>query len=204
MTDTNGKGSRHAGEALDFLQKLIFDLLLVTDGRTTDLLETLLNEKMCVTVIRQEQLKEEHADHQAESSGAPLYVRESILISDKSDFIVSHNIAIVNSKYVPESLFEKIAHKQEGIGKSISSMGLQSYRKVVDSGLKGQEEAVDLFQKPINLRIPERHSKIPYKRYDIFFQSVPGIHMLEYFNPEVVRYRLNKVDQFQNGGIKDE
>lgn len=193
MTDTDGKDSQYAGEALDFLQKLIFDLLLVTDGRTTDLLETMLDEKMRVTVIRQEQLNEIHADYQVECSDAPLYLRESLLISDKSDFIVSHNIAIVNSKYVPDSLFESIAHRQEGIGKAISSMGLQSYRKVVDSGLKGEEEAVDLFQKPINLRIPDRRTQIPYKRYDIYFQLAPGIHMLEYFNPEVIRYRINKV-----------
>ena len=194
MTDTDGKDSQYAGKALDFLQKLIFDLLLVTDGRTTDLLETLLDEKMRVTVIRQEQLNEVPADYQVDSSAAPLYLRESLLISDKSDFIVSHNIAIVNSKYVPDSLFESIAHRQKGIGKSISSMGLQSYRKVVDSGLKGKEEAVDLFQKPLNLRIPDLHTtKIPYKRYDIYFQLLPGIHMLEYFNPEVIRYRLNKV-----------
>ena len=193
MTDTDGKDSQYAGKALDFMQKLIFDLLLVTDGRTTDLLETMLDEKMRVTVIRQEQLNEVPADYQVDSSAAPLYLRESLLISDKSDFIVSHNIAIVNSKYVPASLFESIAHRQEGIGKAISSMGLQSYRKVVDSGLKGEEEAVDLFQKPLNLRIPDLHTKIPYKRYDIYFELLPGIHMLEYFNPEVIRYRLNKV-----------
>ncbi|GAV13384.1 4-hydroxybenzoate synthetase [Paenibacillus sp. NAIST15-1] len=193
MTDTDGKDSQYAGKALDFLQKLIFDLLLVTDGRTTDLLETLLDEKMLVTVIRQEQLNEVPADYQVDSSDASLYLRESLLISDKSDFIVSHNIAIVNSKYVPASLFESIAHRQEGIGKAISSMGLQSYRKVVDSGLKGEEEAVDLFRKPLNLRIPDLHTTIPYKRYDIYFQVFPGIHMLEYFNPEVIRYRVNKV-----------
>lgn len=193
MTDTDGKDSQYAGKALDFLQKLIFDLLLVTDGRTTDLLESLLDEKMRVTVIRQEQLNEVPADYQVDSSAAPLYLRESLLISDKSDFIVSHNIAIVNSKYVPASLFESIAHRQEGIGKAISSMGLQSYRKVVDSGLKGEEEAVDLFQKPLNLRIPDLHTTIPYKRYDIYFELLPGIHMLEYFNPEVIRFRLNKV-----------
>ncbi|WP_268626449.1 4-hydroxybenzoate synthetase [Paenibacillus alvei] len=193
MTDTDGKDSQYAGKALDFMQKLIFDLLLVTDGRTTDLLETMLDEKMRVTVIRQEQLNEVPADYQVDASAAPLYLRESLLISDKSDFIVSHNIAIVNSKYVPASLFESIAHRQEGIGKAISSMGLQSYRKVVDSGLKGKEEAVDLFQKPLNLRIPDLHTKIPYKKYDIYFELLPGIHMLEYFNPEVIRYRLNKV-----------
>ncbi|SYX85297.1 4-hydroxybenzoate synthetase [Paenibacillus alvei] len=193
MTDTDGKDSQYAGKALDFMQKLIFDLLLVTDGRTTDLLETMLDEKMRVTVIRQEQLNEIHADYQVEFSDAPLYLRESLLISDKSDFIVSHNIAIVNSKYVPASLFESIAHRQEGIGKAISSMGLQSYRKVVDSGLKSEEETVDLFQKPLNLRIPDLHTKLPYKRYDIYFELLPGIHMLEYFNPEVIKYRLNKV-----------
>ncbi|OCT13976.1 4-hydroxybenzoate synthetase [Paenibacillus pectinilyticus] len=195
MTDrhANSKDSQHAGETLDFLQRLIFDMLLVTDGRTTDLLESLLDEKMRVTVLRQEQLNEEHADPTYESSGASLYVRESILISDKSDIIVSHNIAIVNSKHVPAALFEKIAHRQEGIGKSISSMGLQSYRKVVDSGRRSEEEAVDLFQKPISLRIPELHDKIPYKKYDIYFQLLPGIHMLEYFNPAIIKHRLNQV-----------
>jgi chorismate-pyruvate lyase len=195
MTDINSisKDSQYADEALEFLHGLIFDILLVTDGRTTDILETLLNEKILVTVIRQEQINEEYADLLGESSGAPYYIRESILISDKSHFIVSHNIALVISKHVPPSLFEKIAHQQEGIGKSISSIGLQTFRKVVDSGYKSEEEAVDLFQKPIKLRFPELYNKVPYKRYSIYFGALPGIQMLEYFNPEVVRHRLNQV-----------
>ncbi|NOU99732.1 4-hydroxybenzoate synthetase [Paenibacillus sp. LMG 31457] len=187
MNSQDGEG------LLDFLQGLIFDMLLVTDGRTTDLLETLLDEKMLITVIRQEQINEVHADLLGESSGAPYYIRESILISDKSRFIVSHNIAVVYSKNVPLTLFEKIAHKQEGIGKSISTIGLQSFRKVLDSGLKSGEEAVDLFQKPIQLRFPDLCKKVPYKRYSIYFGLKPGIQMLEYFNPDVVIHRLRQV-----------
>lgn len=199
MTDINSisKDSQYAGEALDFLHGLIFDILMMTDGRTTDLLETLLNEKILVTVIRQEQMNEEHADLLGESSGAPYYIRESILISDKSHFIVSHNIALVN-KHVPSSLFEKIAHRQEGIGKSINSIGLQTFRKVVDSGLKDEEEVVDLFQKPIKLRFPELCNKVPYKRYLIYFGLVPGIQMLEYFNPDVIRHRLKQVINYKD------
>jgi hypothetical protein len=203
MTDINSisKDSQYTVEALDFLHGLIFDILLVTDGRTTDLLETLLNEKVLVTVIRQEQLNEEHADLLGEFSGAPYYIRESILISDKSRIIVSHNIALVNSKHMPPSLFEKIAHRQEGIGTSISSIGLQTFRKVVESGFKSGEEAVDLFQKPIKLRFPDLRNKVPYKRYSIYFGLVPGIQMLEYFNPDVVRHRLKQVINYKIGGM---
>lgn len=195
MIDINAidMDSQYGDGTLGFLHGLIFDLLLVTDGRTTDLLETLLNEKMLVTVIRQEQINEDNADLLGEPSGAPYYIRESILMSDKSRFIVSHNIALVFSKHVPSSLFEKIAHQQEGIGKSISTIGLQTFRKVLDSGLKSEEEAVDLFQKPIKLRFPELCNKIPYKRYSIYFGLEPGILMLEYFNPNVIKHRLKMV-----------
>lgn len=203
MTDINDidKDSQYA---LDFLQGLIFDILLKTDGRTTDMLETLLDEKMLVSVIRQEQMNEDHADPQGESSGAPYYIRESILISDKSHFIVSHNIALVDSKHVPPALFEKIAHRQEGIGKSISSIGLQTFRKVVDSGLKSEEEAVDLFQNTLQLRFPDLCNKVPYKKYSIYFGLVPGIQMLEYFNPDIVRHRLKQVFNNKIGGINHE
>jgi chorismate-pyruvate lyase len=185
--------SPYGGGALDFLQGLIIDMLLITDGRTTDLLETIMNERMLVTVIRQEQINEEHADLLGESSGEPYYLRESILISDKSHFIVSHNIALVYSKNVPPTLFEKIAHRQEGIGKSISSIGLQSFRKVLESGVTSGEDALDLFQKPIQLRFPNLQNKVPYKRYLIYFGQKPGIQMLEYFDPEFIKHRLRQL-----------
>lgn len=195
MTDVTSidMNSPYEGSALDFLQRLIIQMLLVTDGRTTDLLETLLNERMLVTVIRQEQINEEDADLLGESSGAPYYLRESILISDQSHFIVSHNIALVYSKNVPRTLFEKIALRQEGIGKSISSIGLQSFRKVLDSGAICGGDAFDLFQRPVHLRFPDLQNKVPYKRYSIYFGQKPGIQMLEYFNPEFINHRLRQL-----------
>ncbi|MFD0620219.1 chorismate pyruvate-lyase family protein [Paenibacillus sp. GCM10027629] len=194
MTDINSfdMDSHDAGSTFDLLHGLIFKILLVTDGRTTDILETLLNEKIEVHVIRQEQIDEDHADLFSESSGAPLYVRDSLLISEKSRFLISHNLALVYSKHVPPSLFEKIAHRKEGIGKSINTLGLQTFRKVLDSGAKNGEEAVDLFQKPIRLRFPELREKVPYKKYSIYFGPAPGIQMLEYFNPNIIRHRLNE------------
>ncbi|WP_027093956.1 hypothetical protein [Cohnella thermotolerans] len=194
MTDINSfdMDSHDAGRAFDLLHGLIFKMLLVTDGRTTEMLETLLNEKMVVHVIRQEQIDEEHADLFSEFSGAPYYIRESLLMIEKSRFLVSHNLALVYSKHVPPSLFEKIAHRKEGIGKSINTLGLQTFRKVLDSGAKNEEEAVDLFQKPIRLRFPELRDKVPYKKYSIYFGPAPGIQMLEYFNPNIIRQRLNQ------------
>jgi chorismate-pyruvate lyase len=194
MTEINScdLNSHDAGRAIDLLQGLIFNILLVTDGRTTDLLEAILNEKMLVHVIRQEQMNEEHADHFGESTGDLYYIRESLLMIEKSGFLVSHNLSLVHFKHVPPSLFEKMAHQKEGIGKVISEMGLKSFRKVMDSGTKNREEAVDLFQKPFQLRFPELHDKVPYKKYSIYFGPEPGIQMLEYFNPNVVRHRLNQ------------
>lgn len=202
MTDIMeiGRDPHDAGKALRFMQELIFDILLATDGRTTDLLETLLDEKMLVTVLRQEQMNGEHPDHPGESSGAAYYIRESILSGDKSRFIVSHNIALVNAKHVPPSLFEKIAHRKEGIGKAISSMGLQSFRKVVDSGRKSGEEVVDMFQKPVSLHFPELHDQVPFKKYAIYFGHAPGIEMLEYFNPDVVSHRLKQLINYKSEG----
>jgi len=176
--------SHIAVKTFELLHELIWKMLLVTDGRTTDMLETLLNEKMLVHVIRQEQMHEE-------SSGDPYYIRESLLVSEKSGFLVSHNFSLVLSKHVPPSLFEKIALRQEGIGKSINTMGLLTFRKVLDFGAKNQEEAVDLFQKSIQLRFPELRDQVPYKNYSIYFGSAPGIQMLEYFNPNVIRHGLN-------------
>jgi chorismate-pyruvate lyase len=185
--------SHDAGRALDLLHELVYKMLLVTDGRTTDFLETLLNEKMVVHVVRQERLDEDHTELFGESSGAPYYIRESLLISDKSCFPVSHNLALVHSKHVPPSLFETIALRQEGIGKAISTMGLPTFRKVHDSGAIDGGEAADLFHNPIQLRFPELRDKVPYKKYSIYFGSAPGIQMLEYFNPNVVKQRLRRI-----------
>jgi len=184
------KDSQSERRPLELLHGLIYDMLLVTDGRTTELLETMLNDKIVVQVVRQEQMDEEQADVTDISSGAPYYIRESILIGEKSRFVVSHNIAVVQSDRVPASLFEKIAHRQEGIGKAINALGIRSFRKVADSGRIASGDAADLFGNPIKLRLPEANGQVPYKKYFIYFGTEPGIQMLEYYHPDIVRRRL--------------
>lgn len=184
------KDSQFEHKASKILQALLLDLLLVTDGRTTDFLEILLNEQVKVQVIRQKQINEEDLKLIGESSGTPYYIRESVLIGEKSGFVVSHNIALVYAKHVPSALFESIAHRQKGIGKAISSLGLRSFRKVTDSGFVNEEESVDLFQQPFSLHFPDLHEKVPYKRYDLYFGSKPGIEMLEYYHPNIIEQRL--------------
>ncbi|RKP56229.1 4-hydroxybenzoate synthetase [Cohnella endophytica] len=177
----------------DFLHKLLFNILLITDGRTTDILETLMGETMSLQVIRQEQLNEEQTAHLGKVLDAPYYVRESILIGSKSQRVISHNIALVCSEYLPPLMFETIVAKQEGIGKTIGAFGLQTSRKVVDSGWSNDTETVDLFYKPIQLRFSPTKSKIPYKKYSIDFGSQPGIYLLEYFNPNMILDRWKQV-----------
>lgn len=184
--------SQFEQKAVDVLQGLIFDFLLITDGRTTDLLEMLLNEKMTVHVIRQEQIDGEDVNLMGESSGFPYYIRESVLIGEKSRLVVSHNIAVVYSKHLPPALFEKIAHGQEGIGKVISSLEMPTFRKVIDSGFMNEAEAVDLFQRPIKMHFPDPQNKVPYKRYFIYFGRNPGIQLLEYFHPNIIGHRLQQ------------
>lgn len=184
----------HHGETVfEFFHKLLFDILLRTDGRTTDMLETLMDDRMSVRVIAQEQVEEANVQQSGEISGAPYYRRESILISEKSNFVVSHNIALVCSKYVPAPMFEALTARQEGIGKTISTLGLQTSRRLTDYGWRNETEAVDWFQKPLKLYFAQMNEMVPFKKYCIYFDSAPGINMIEYFNPNMVRHRLNQI-----------
>ncbi len=184
--------SQFEGRVSELLHSLLFDCLLVTDGRTTELLETLLNEKVIVEVIRQEQITNKDVNLLGESSGGPYYIRESILVGEKSRLIVSHNIALVYSKHVPPALFESLAHRQEGIGKAISSLGVRTFRKVVDSGVMAARETIDLFHRPVITNFSDLNKDVPYKRYYIYFGRNPGIQMLEYYHPNIIRHRVQQ------------
>ncbi|MFC4402445.1 chorismate pyruvate-lyase family protein [Gracilibacillus xinjiangensis] len=187
MEDAHFKGNKS-----NLLKKLIFDVLLITDGRTTDILEHLLNEKVKVKVIQQGLLEGADEQKTGENSGVRNYIRESVLIGEKSGVVVSHNIALVYSKNVPPTLFENIANKQDGIGKAISSLGMRTYREVLDCGFVNKEEAVDLFQLPVNIQLPDSNNQIPYKKYFVYFGPSPGIQLVEYFNPNILTHRLQQ------------
>jgi len=194
--------SQNGLNMFDYLHKLLFEVLLTTDGRTTDMLETLMDEKMTVQVIRQHRVDEAQEAALGDVSGGPFYLRESILVSDKSHFVVSHNIALVCANYVPPPLFEALANKREGIGKTINVLGLQTSRKLTDFGWRTEAEAVDLFRQPLKLRFERMSDRAPYKKYSIFFGANAGIHLLEYFNPDIVRHRLKRVsgEQAEDSG----
>lgn len=196
MTDGNVKDVNACyGKQFYYFQKLLFDILLRTDGRTTDILETIMDDKMTVRVIAQEQIGDLKIENPGEISGAPYYRRESILVSEKSNFVVSHNIALVCSKYVPAPMFEAMAARQEGIGSTISKLGLQTSRRLADYGWRSESETIDLFQKPFKLYFSQADTMTPYKKYCIYFDAVPGIHLIEYFNPQLIRHRLNQYIQ---------
>lgn len=177
----------------DFLHQLLFELLLRTEGRTTDMLEALTDEKMSVKVIRQKQVEESFAGAVAELPGGPYYMRESVLVGTQSRLTVSHNVALVCAKYVPAPLFEALAAKHEGIGKTINYLGLPTSRQLGGAGWQLMEEAEDLFRRPLKLRFPQKAVRVPFKKYALSFGAVPGIHMLEYFNPDLVRERLARM-----------
>lgn len=197
MTDGKSKDvDAHFGKEFYFFRKLVFDILLKTDGRTTDILETIMDDKMTVRVIAQEQIGEGDIEQSVDLSGAPYFRRESILISEKSNFIVSHNIALVCSKYVPAPMFEAIAARHEGIGKTISRLGMPNSRRLAGYGWRSERETVDLFQKPFKLYFSPLNVRAPYKKYCIYFDGAPGIHMIEYYNPLMIHHRLK---QYMNG-----
>lgn len=192
------------------LEGIIFDLLLTSDGRTTDLLETLMDEKMQVSVLRQGAGTEvEHAEEHAKEQGeehagdqSPMeassfgghrrdIARESILIGATSRIVVSHNIALIHAEHVPHALLERIARGHEGIGKAISSIGAESLRKIADYGMIGSDAALDLNGHPVKLQFAERCDSVYYKKYVIYFGLLPGIQLLEYFNPHIVKHRLS-------------
>lgn len=174
------------------LHQLLFDVLMTNDGRTTDLLETLTGEKTDVQVIRQEQIDMSEFELAAGLSGGPYYLRESVLVGERTGFVVSHNFALVCARHVPPVMFESLAAKQDGIGKAISALGLPTSRKLQAYGWREEKDVIDLFYQPFTLRFPFQspNARTPFKRYAIHFEERPGIHLLEYFNPDIIRHRL--------------
>ncbi len=170
-------------------------MLLTSDGRTTDLLETLMDEKMQVSVLKQESVDAANAGNGEPSAATNVprdIVRESILIGTRSRTVVSHNMALIHASLVPPALLERIALGHEGIGKSISSIGVESFRKIVDYGKIASKDALDLHGKPIKLQFAEPCEEAFYKKYVIYFGLLPGIQLLEYFNPHLVKHRLEQ------------
>ncbi|MUT64882.1 hypothetical protein [Paenibacillus sp. NEAU-GSW1] len=163
---------------LERMKKTIIKLLLHSDNRTTDFLETVVNDCLHPIVIEQK-LKDNSANDER-----AIIVRESVLIAEKSKTTISHNIALVYPDAIPLELYSKLLHKKEGIGKVIRTLGLSCSRHIRESGWRRNEEIINLFGESMTLSFDEK-GMIPYKEYTIHFDgfSSVGIHLIEYFNP---------------------
>lgn len=177
-------------EAVHCLESALFDILLTTDGRTTEMLEIITGVSLSVEVLRQE-----HLDADSKQAGECI-MRESLLIAGKEPrcFIVSHNFVRIEATQIPSFLLDSIGKKQSGIGRAMRQFGVPSERFVSRKGWLKPDEAMDTNGKPQQLRFSTAPGGlIPFKEYTIRFYEQTGIRIIEYFNPEVVRYRLNSL-----------
>lgn len=167
-------------EQIDRMKRILFNKLLMTEEKTTDMLEDLVGEQLYVHVIRQKKID----DHM---------IRESILHTKGDHFIVSHNFALIDPARIPRQLYEKIVFKTEGIGKAMNHLGLESSRDILNYGWKKKDEIFDFSNNPVYLRFDHRELSIPFKEYTIAFHNLnkPGIRLIEYFNPQMIRLPIN-------------
>lgn len=167
------------------LEWIIFQLLVTSNSRTTDLLEMIAMDRLRPVVAGQ-----------AELQGGKIW-RESFLVTEKESRYVSQNIVWIDPDYVPSALLERIVHGGEGIGHVLRASGTTDQRHMIRNGWRRTEEIVDLFGKPYRLRFAEA-GWIPFKEYKLIFPPYKqcGAHILEYFNPDMLRITMESALQF--------
>ncbi|KQU63232.1 hypothetical protein ASG66_02135 [Bacillus sp. Leaf406] len=166
-------------------KEVIYKLLMTTNGRTTDLLEVLSGEEVQLIV------KEQWEEQEVTDTGKlfTYLVRESYMVTRETETILSHNFAKVYPSFIPQTLTEKVTDKKEGIGSSMKRMDLLSTRRILTCGWRDAQEIIDLGMNKKGL-IFGTDDKVPFKEYEVCFEQNghPGIHLLEYFNPNILNY----------------
>lgn len=156
----------------------LFNKLLASEEKTTDMLEQWVGKRLSVKVLGQQ------------ITGA-FMLRESVLYTEELPFIVSHNFVVIDPDHIPQSLYELIVLKQTGIGTAMNRLKLDSWRYVSTYGWIKKDDAVDFAGNRIKLQCAKGERFVPYKRYSITFHpfSTPGMQLIEYFNPRLVHSR---------------
>ncbi len=167
------------------LEWIIFQLLVTSNSRTTDLLELIVMDRLLPIVAGQSEL-----------AGGEIW-RESFLMTEKDQRYVSQNIVRINPNYVPPALLERIVREGEGIGHVLRASGTSDQRQMIRNGWRRTEEIVDLFGQPYQLSFGEA-GWIPFKEYKLIFPPYEqcGAHILEYFNPDMLRRTMESALQF--------
>ncbi|GFN30743.1 hypothetical protein [Paenibacillus xylaniclasticus] len=161
-------------EEINRLKRIILQLLLTSENRTTDLLEMIASDSMRAVVVKQEH------------SGQTYELRESYLIAERNWTIVSQNLVILYPERIPESIYRRITMNGEGIGHVLRESEVPNRRKLLAYGWRDTNEVVDLFHKPYRLKF-QANPQTPFKEYTISFSDQrTAIHILEYFNPEII------------------
>jgi hypothetical protein len=167
-------------EQTDRMKSILFNQLLITEEKTTGMLENLVGARLYVHVIQQKNID----GHM---------IRESILYTKEEHFIVSHNFALIDPEQIPKRLHEKIIFKKNGIGESMNDLSLESSRDILSYGWRKKEDIFGFSNTAICLRFDEGETSIPFKEYTITFHHLtkPGISLIEYFNPRMIRSPMN-------------
>ncbi|NHN35415.1 hypothetical protein [Paenibacillus agricola] len=168
-------------QQINYRNKSLFHRLLVTEEKTTDMLEKLVGGRLTVQVIQQKMIDSQ-------------MFRESILYTKNDHFIVSHNFALIDPDRIPRRLYEKIVSKNDGIGEAMNLLDLESIRDISTYGWKNENELGDFHNCPVHLRFANGEFPVPFKEYTITFQDLnkPGIRLTEYFNPQMIRSDLSE------------
>ncbi|MEC3885147.1 hypothetical protein VKA52_15545 [Halobacillus sp. HZG1] len=163
------------------IDRIVFELLLNSNGRTTDMLESICGDEIKVEVVKQEKK-------------ADKIYRESYLYTSFGNFIVSHNFMILYPDHVPVNFYQKVLEEEHVIGNILKADRLISSRNITERGwcLPNQTKDWDGIVKSLKFEPLSTRESIPYKQYDLHFFSTnnTGIKLLEYFNPEIIQYRL--------------
>lgn len=160
----------------DRLAWIIFQLLVSSNRRTTDLLELIAMDRLRPVVAGQSELPD------------GTIWRESFLMTDRERSYVSQNLVRIDPAYVPPALLDRIVGACEGIGHVLRDSGMSDQRHLIRGGWRRAEEIVDLAGQPYRLRFAEGRW-IPFKEYELRFPPYMqcGAHILEYFNPEMLQ-----------------
>lgn len=165
------------------INKILFELLLESDGRTTSMLESICDKKVFVNVIQQEGI-------------GNIIHRESCLYTVDPKQYVSHNFMLLYPDQVSSTFYNRILEKQEVIGNILKSERENSDRIITNTGWCLPSEVFDWDGNLKVLKFNDvlNNNSIPFKEYNLYFKSreKPGIRLLEYFNPQLVQNRLLK------------
>lgn len=171
---------------LERLKSIIIQLLLRSESRTTDFLELVVNDRLNPVVTEQRMIEKSSND------GRDVILRESLLVTETFQSIISQNITFIYPDSIPLELYSKLLYKKEGIGKVIKSLNIESTRRIKTAGWRINGETTNLFGECIHLAFGEE-APVPYKEYTIEFEGYTsiGIYLLEYFNPSMFSAERN-------------